>query len=442
MMFETLSEIEKYMNSFTNLEKKADYFTVKTYRLDRMQALMAKLGNPQKEYKCIHIAGSKGKGSTAAFLANALTGSGYKTGLYMSPHVTDFRERFTLSGTFIEDSILFRTADELTEALKDFRFSQVTGCEVPTTFELYTAYAFMLFKSCGCSYAVIETGLGGRLDATNILKPIASVITPIELEHTAILGDTIEKIATEKSKIIKPNTPAVVSLQKDEALKVFEKESEACGSPIFTLKDCLSSLETGWTGTAQKCVISFKKPFEETVYLNLSMPGEVQAYNCALALLTLKVLGLYEKGTTEKALEKTTLPGRAEIINWKRTLVVDGAHTVSSMRNILKTFRDLYPGKNGLCVFSCAHDKDHESMLKMIVKEFDQIVISRPGTFKKSEPEVLFSYLNSIKTEGKKTTLILEPKEVLNYILENTLENEPILVCGSFYLAGEIKGCL
>lgn len=438
-MFEKLSDIETYMNSFTNLEKKPDYFNVKTYRLDRMQALMERLENPQNSYKTIHIAGSKGKGSTAAFLANALSGCGEKTGLYMSPHVTDFRERFTLSGTFIEDSILLRCAEKLAQRLEDFSFSQVTGCEVPTTFELYTAYAFMLFKECGCSYAVIETGLGGRLDATNILHPIASVITPIELEHTAILGDTIEKIAIEKSKIIKSRTPAFISFQKEEALRVFEKESEDKKAPLYTMKDCIESLNTSWNGKEQKCIISLRKPEKETIELSLSMPGEVQAYNCALALLTLKTLGLYRKGLTERALEKTKIPGRAELINWKRSLVIDGAHTVKSMENILKTFRQIYPEKKGLCIFSCAHDKDYESMLDMIVKEFDRVVISRPGTFKKSEPEKLFAYLNSIKNENQKAVLILEPKDVLKYVLENTEVSDPVLICGSFYLAGEIK---
>ncbi|MCR5760640.1 MAG: bifunctional folylpolyglutamate synthase/dihydrofolate synthase [Sphaerochaetaceae bacterium] len=442
MVFKKLSDIESFMNSFTNLEKKTDQFNVRTYRLDRMKAFMDSLGNPQNSYKTIHVAGSKGKGSTAAFLANALTANGEKTGLFMSPHVTDFRERFTLSGAFIEDSILLKTADRLTESLKTFRFSEDLGYGTPTTFELYTAYAFMLFKECKCTYAVIETGLGGRLDATNILHPIASVLTPIELEHTAILGDTIEKIAVEKSKIIKKNTPAFTACQKDEAQKVFEEEARECNSTLYSLSSSVSSLKSRWEDGVQKCTMVFSKPYEDTVELKLAMPGEVQAYNCALALLTLKTLGLYKKGTTEKGLESTKLPGRAEIIKWKRTIMLDGAHTDRSMENILKTFREIYGKKKGLCIFGCAHDKDYRGMLDMIVKDFDKIVISRPGTFKKSDLNALFTYLESIKTENQVTALREEGREALKYVLENTDKNDPVLVCGSFYLAGEIKESL
>ena len=227
MAFESFDQAIQYMNSFMNLERHTDKYSEKTYRLDRVRRMLELLGNPQNSYKTIHVAGSKGKGSTAAFIANALQALGYKTGLYMSPHVSDYRERFTLCGTFIDDSDLIRTADELKEGIK--------SVEDPTTFELYTVFAFLLFKNIGCSWAVIETGMGGRLDATNVLLPQACVLTPIELEHTKILGDTIEKIATEKSKIIKPNTPVFVSLQKDEAMKVFKAEASSCNSNIYTL---------------------------------------------------------------------------------------------------------------------------------------------------------------------------------------------------------------
>lgn len=419
------------MNTFTNLEKKTDGFNVRTYRLDRMKAFMDMLGNPQEKYRTIHVAGSKGKGSTAAFIANALKKTGHKTGLYMSPHVTDFRERFTLSGEFIEDSILFETADYLSEKVKEFRFREELGYSTPTTFELYTAFAFLLFEKTGCEYAVIETGLGGRLDATNILHPVASVLTPVELEHTSILGDTIEKIAVEKSKIIKKNTPVFVSLQKKEALEVFRKEASDCGSEFHCLDEELREIKEN--------TLFFEN---YTATLNLSMPGRVQLENAALALMVLRHLGLYIYKVTEKALEETRLPGRSEMIEWKRPLMVDGAHTVRSMENILKTFRDIYPGRKGLCIFGCAHDKDYRSMLNMILENFDKVIISRPGTFKKSNVELLFEYLEENRKPGVFTALKVEAKDALDCALSNTEENEPILVCGSFYLAGEIKEAL
>lgn len=203
MDFKTFDQVICYMEHFTNLEKKTDRYNTRTYRLDRMQAIMKALGNPQDSYRSIHVAGSKGKGSTASYIASGLEAAGFVTGLYMSPHVSDYRERFTLCGRFVSDDILVSTGNILAKGLEDFHFNDSMGETQPTTFELYTAFAFLLFKQIGCQWAVIETGLGGRLDATNIIQPEASVLTPIELEHTDILGDTIAKIATEKSKIIK-----------------------------------------------------------------------------------------------------------------------------------------------------------------------------------------------------------------------------------------------
>ena len=218
MEFRTFEQVTAYMESFMNLERRTDRYSNRTYRLDRMQALMEHLGNPQNSYRTIHVAGSKGKGSTASYIAAGLKAAGFVTGLYMSPHVSDYRERFTLAGSFVPDDKLIAAGNELARSLQDFRFHDDIGDTDPTTFELYTAFAFLLFRNLGCTWAVIETGLGGRLDATNIIQSDASVITPIELEHTEILGGTIALIATEKSKIIKQNRPSFSAFQNEDAL--------------------------------------------------------------------------------------------------------------------------------------------------------------------------------------------------------------------------------
>ena len=199
MQISSFEDVIRFTEQFTNLEKQTSHYTTRTYRLDRMHDLLAHLGNPERAFKKIHLAGSKGKGSTASYLASALTSMGYKTGLYLSPHLVDYRERFTLSGTFFDDSLLVSTGQELADSIEGFTFRDEWGETNPTTFELFTAYAYLLFKNSGCSWAIIETGLGGRLDATNTIIPEASVLCPIELEHTKILGSTIREIATEKS---------------------------------------------------------------------------------------------------------------------------------------------------------------------------------------------------------------------------------------------------
>ena len=432
MEFRTFEQVIAYMESFTNLEKRTDKYNNRNYRLDRMQALMEYLGNPQNCYRTIHVAGSKGKGSTASYIASGLKALGFVTGLYMSPHVSDYRERFTLSGCFVDDKDLISTGNELAASLKDFRFHDDIGDSAPTTFELYTAFAFLLFKNLGCQWAVIETGLGGRLDATNIIKSDASVLTPIELEHTEILGGTIGLIATEKSKIIKQNRPSFCAFQNDEALEVFKAEAKSKNSEFHYLGDYVRSVTDSH--------VAFLDGYETD--LNLAMPGLVMVQNCALALLVLRTLGLYRAGITEKALCANSLPGRMELVRWQRPLYLDGAHTQNSMDALIKTFRKLYPGRNGICIFGAVAGKNHRAMAEGILGAFDTVVVSRPGTYKKNDPQALYELLLSMKEPGQTVVLKEDSKDALSYCLEHTSENEPVLAAGSFYLAGAIKEAL
>lgn len=432
MEFKTFDQVICYMEHFTNLEKKTDRYNTRTYRLDRMQAIMKALGNPQDSYRSIHVAGSKGKGSTASYIASGLEAAGFVTGLYMSPHVSDYRERFTLCGRFVSDDILVSTGNILAKGLEDFHFNDSMGETQPTTFELYTAFAFLLFKRIGCQWAVIETGLGGRLDATNIIQPEASVLTPIELEHTDILGDTIAKIATEKSKIIKKDRPSFSAFQVSDALEVFRKEALEKNSDFHYLGDEVSEVTERH--------IRFRNGY--STELNLAMPGLVQAQNCALALLVLRTLGLYREGATEKALEKNALPGRMERINWKRTLYLDGAHTQNSMGHLLETFRSMYPGRSGICIFGAVAGKNHDAMCDEVLQAFDHVVVCRPGTFKKSDPKALYELLVSKKHPDQKAVLVEDASEALAYCLNNTEASEPVLAAGSFYLVGVIKEAL
>jgi dihydrofolate synthase / folylpolyglutamate synthase len=456
MDFTSFDQIINYMEHFTNLERKTNLYSVRTYRLDRMQAIMQVLGNPQNSYKTIHVAGSKGKGSTASFIACGLKAAGFKVGLYLSPHVSDYRERFTLCGQFVDDQTLICTGNKLYHLLEGFKFCPEYGANLgenePTTFELYTAFAFLLFKELGCNWAVIETGLGGRLDATNILHPQASVLTPIELEHTEILGDTLTKIAIEKSKIIKPGVPAFTSFQEPDVLDVFRKEAQACGSELFELGKEFKYTESACSNDIQTAEIAFKDGFKTR--LELKMVGYVQAENCALALLVLRELRLYVKGKTEKAFNENRLPGRLEKVDWKRPLYLDGAHTENSMKNLLETFRALYPQPRksydedikakGVCIFGSVKGKNHSAMCDEILASFDKIIVCRPGTFKKSDPEALYKMLlDKVSAnkdwKDKQIYLRVQAKEALELAVELTTEKEPILACGSFYLAGVIK---
>lgn len=441
MNFSSFNEVVTYLDSFSYKDKSKAPGTLRGYRLERMHALLRHLGNPERRYKTIHLAGSKGKGSTASFIASALSANGEITGLYLSPHLVDYRERFTLAGVFFPDEDLICVAEELSQKLEDFHYDGDYGYASPSTFELYTAYAYMLFAHAGCTWAVIETGLGGRLDATNTIDSVAEVLLPIELEHTAILGSTIPLIATEKAKIIKKNSIALISYQRPEARSVFEKECEEVGAEAFFLDKEVKTLETHTTIAGEIVHIVFSSGKEE--HLCLAMRGEVQAQNAALALLTSMKLGFYREGVTEKAIENTTLPGRFEIQKYQgKTLVFDVAHTKESMMHTINSFAALFPQREkNCCIYASIEGKDSTHMLTSILSVFDTVVISRPGTFKKSDIGALYAEACSIAPQ---TTIILEEdaKSALLTGLSHTASDGTLLITGSFYLASDIKGAL
>ena len=439
MQFTRFDEVIAYMESFTNLEKQTTHYTTRVYRLDRMHALLDHIGHPERSYKKIHLAGSKGKGSTASYIASGLTALGFKTGLYLSPHLSDYRERFTLSGTFFSDQLLTQTGNQLKDLLGDFHFSDQWGETEPTTFELYTAYAFLLFALVGCQWAVIETGLGGRLDATNTIIPEASVLCPIELEHTKILGNTIAEIAGEKSKIIKHGIPCFIGFEESEAMEVFLQEAKTQNSPVYLLEDELKNYKDATTSDGEQVEYQWKGG--KTEHFRLSMLGKVQAQNCALALLVLRTLGLYNP-QTNGFLEKNTLPGRFQKLSDKPDLYLDGAHTAHSLKALLESFASLYPTANNTIIYGALEDKDHDHMEKLVLQYFHTIIISQPGTYKKSDIASIEKTLRALVENAKEQYnihLIENNTQALQKAWEITPPHSAILVCGSFYLAGGVK---
>jgi dihydrofolate synthase/folylpolyglutamate synthase len=441
MELKCFADVVAYLEGFLNLEKKTQHYTTREYRLDRMIALLDHVGNPQESFQSIHLAGSKGKGSTASFIASGLTAMGYKTGLYMSPHLVDYRERFTISGTFFSDEALVRAGNLLKTSVGDFSFSDEWGETTPTTFELLTTYAYLLFKEEKCEWAVVETGLGGRLDATNTLQSSASVLCPIELEHTRILGSTIGEIASEKAKIIKAGQPVFIGLVPEEAKEVFLKECRKQRAKPFLLEELLAGYETRTTLEGERVTLAWSDGTEDR--LLLSMKGSIQAQNVALALLTLRTLGLFG-GRTIHALEANTVPGRFQQV--APSLYIDGAHTPASLSALTRSFDELYPSKDAnVVIYGALEDKDHLHMAPIILQHFNKIIISRPGTFKKSDLQKLFSIFEALKAESRSTAsifLIEDNSQALEkaYMLKG--EDGAILVCGSFYLGGGIAEAL
>lgn len=422
----------RFLDSLANFEKGKTPANKRDFRLDRMHMLLERFGNPQEDFQTIHVAGTKGKGSTAAMMASVLKAAGYRTGLYTSPHVTSYLERFAVSGEAPKIGQLARLAEAVRRRFSEFR--NLPGGFEPTTFEILTLLAMMLFRESRCSHAVLEVGIGGRLDATNVVKPKASVLTPLDLEHTDLLGDSIQEIAREKGGIIKAGVPAFCGLQSREAKSVFRDIAEKQNAPIRFLDEELVSLNAslGWDGTAVS--LAMKGGREE--HFRLSLLGKFQAENAALAYLTLSGVdpditsAAYRRGFGE-----VSLPGRLEILQRDPPVILDGAHTPLAVERMLESYRVLCH-EPGVLIFGSVVGKRADLMVKLLAPHFHTVIVSTPGSFKESRPEEVHALFREAHD-----SVVLEknPSRALEKAMRTAGKAKPILVTGSFYMLSEIR---
>ncbi len=433
----TPEEVFSWTESFTNLEKGTLPFDKRNYRLDRMRRLLGLFDDPDAGLRIIHVAGTKGKGSTCALLASVLDAAGHRTGLYTSPHVTTPFERIAIAGEPPRPELLVRIGREVKAVIDSLPQGDMPGQFAPTTFELYTLLAFLYFREAGCEEAIIETGIGGRLDATNIVMSETSVITPLDLEHMEVLGDTIEKIAFEKAGIIKPGAPAFVGFQPPAAKQVLRDTAHARGSPITFLDEELESI--GTTLDAAGTTFRLHLRGEDPVEFRLSLLGEFQAENAALACLTLgRTRPEIPRDCYRDGLLAASLPGRMEVIGGNPPVVLDGAHTPLAVSRLLGSFDRIFPGEAVLLFGSVAGKRPRE-MASILARRFPKIVISTPGTFKESNPEQVFEIFRSLNPG---TVLEKMPEAALRRARQESGGTRPILVTGSFYMVAEIRRLL
>ncbi len=451
--------LDSYLN-FERLPKKNIFW------LDTIEFLCNRFNNPQNAYNSIHIAGSKGKGSVSAFVSSILRETGFSCGLYTSPHIQTLIERITEAGTFFPEKVYDDAFREMVPRVESIIPEQLPNEREITWFELITLYSFLCFKHAGCDWAVFETGLGGRLDATNILNPKLCILTPIELEHTEFLGDTIPLIAAEKAGIIKKGTPVFVSRQKKDALDVFKKKADEMEAPLFYYDDFVRNVEwklptiaDGRCDTNCKmhvcidCGDFFARPLETDLHLI----GEVQAENAALAAAAVKYLiPDLSESVIEAGLSKAVLEGRFEVTKnplGTKKLILDGAHTGNSLTGTMDTFGRIFNSnlsEKSHLLFACASDKDIHALTKVILKKpclFKRICLTRPGEIKKSDLEALSAcfkeYMNENKISG--IDLYVEPdyKKAIKESLEKAGKDGAVLLAtGSFYLVSEVKAVL
>jgi dihydrofolate synthase/folylpolyglutamate synthase len=394
--------------------------------LENTVKFLEHLGNPQRFLKTIHIAGSNGKGSTSSFIASILQESGNKIGLYTSPHFVKFNERIVINGKQIDDEYIAGFVEEYENYIDEHQL---------TFFEVTTAIAFKYFREMKTDYCVIETGLGGRLDATNVLNPLAVVITTISLEHTNVLGNTIAQIASEKAAIIKNGTKAFAGILKKDAIDIVEQTCKETKSQLFQLKDFISNGED-----------SFNVLIDENLPIEMSPPlrGKYQKYNAALAALTISktfpsinkenyLLGILNVS------RNTGLQGRYEYFNKKPDIIFDSAHNPEGIENFLKEFSkesDLY--RNRVLLFGAMRDKAIGEMLKMLSGYFNQFIITGINYERAATLEEISQECDRLNINY---STIKEPGEfVLNF--KKRSKDECLVVLGSMYLIGEIKAAL
>lgn len=382
--------------------------------LERIEKLTDTLGNPQNDLKFIHIAGTNGKGSTCTMIAQILTAAGYKTGLYTSPFVVDFRERIQVNGNYIDKDSLA----QLTEKVKN------TGVQV-TEFEFITAVAFLYFKEQNCDFVVLETGLGGRFDATNVISsPIVSVITKIDYDHTAYLGETLTEIAGEKCGIIKKSPTVCYPLQETEAFNTIKDKSNQLILPNIERLKILKTTPFGNT-------FIYKDEEYET-----SLSGVHQVYNAITALETVSQLGIdIDSKAYKKGITKASIPARMEIISEKPLVVLDGAHNPDGA-TVLSSFMEQFSGKI-VAICGMMADKNCEGFLSRVLPFCKRVITVTVTENIRTETaenlaEIAKKYCSSVETATSYA-------EAIKLATLNPEENEPLFVFGSLYLAGGIR---
>ena len=341
------------------------------FNLDRMFALLNLLGNPQQDYPIIHVAGTKGKGSTSALCASALTAAGYKTGLYTSPHLLDYVERIQVDGRPISHELLIDLVEEIKPAVD--RIAKLT------TFEITTALAFLAFAKLGCTAAVFEVGLGGRLDATNVVTPRVSVITSLSMDHMAVLGNTLAKIAGEKAGIIKDGVPVVSAPQKDEALEVIMRVARSKGSRLTLVGKNLTfeSIDHSLDGQSLKIHAPNLQPSNLPTF-HLPLLGDHQRVNAATAYAALRASGLnVPDEAIQRGFAQVQWPARFEVARREPPVIFDSAHNDDSFARLRETLETYFPDKMVYLIFGASEDKNIPGMFREMKPRIRRLIVTR-----------------------------------------------------------------
>ena len=397
--------------------------------LETIQSILDGLGNPHKKYACIHVAGTNGKGSVAATLASILFESGYTVGLYTSPHLVRFNERICVNNDPISNAEVVRAY----RAVKRVHY----GDRSPTFFEFATAMALYAFSQHHVDWAVIETGMGGRYDATNVIQPAISIITNVSLEHRDYLGHTLAKIAREKAGIIKPETPVVSGVKQKQARTVVQRIARKQSAPLFMLGRDFKVRQNPSGG------FSYSGLENSWRHLQTPLLGRYQIQNAALALAASEVL-IKERAaisieSIKKGLAHTRWPGRLEIVCNHPLVILDGAHNLIAARNLAKYLAENLAGRRITLVIGILDDKPYRSMLNSLLPRCSRAIITRARTGRALAPEKLQTIATAFLADVR---IISDVTAAARHAIETAAPDDVVCIAGSLYVVGEAKEAL
>ena len=428
---QTYEDTLKYLDSLVNYEKTGpEDLKGKTFDLDKLRRVLEALGNPQLDYRPVHIAGTKGKGSISVFTSSILRASGCNVGLFTSPHLISPRERVSVNGEDI-------SREELASAVGYIRERLPAGCGDLTFFEMYTLVAMVHFRQRGADHAVFETGMGGRMDATNVLDEKVCGISPVSYDHTQVLGSSLEEIAREKAAIIKKGNFCVCAPQQEAVLDVIRSRCGETGASLSLVGEDITYSVKG--SDAAGSTFDLFTGNREYKSCRTVLPGAFQVTNCAVAAGICEEL-LKDRSDVEnfkKGIKEAFIPGRMEVLSRGPMIVIDGAQNAESARQLKYSVEQIFKYDKLILLLGLSRDKDVKGVCGELVSAADEVVITRAGVDRALSPELIKGYVR-----GRKTIITRDVKEALGTALRAAGKNDLILATGSFFVIGEIRDLL
>lgn len=396
--------------------------------------LLRRMGDPQNSFKSIHIAGTNGKGSITSMLTHILLSNGYKVGMFISPHLEEFTERIQVNLVQISREDVVRIVSIIRGHIEDM---VADGHDHPRWFEIITAIGFQYFAECGVDYAVVEAGLGGRMDSTNILTPQLSIITSISHDHISILGDNIEGIAFEKAGIIKPKTPVVMYPQRDEVSKVIRQVAYEQNAPIYEVSS--AQIETLCSNFGEQ-IFNFEYEDFRLEELTIHLSGKHQILNAATVVMSILALNDIGVNIPNQAiisgLASAKWPGRLERLGTNPDIIVDGAHNVASAKILATAIGDYYADRNLILVIGMLEDKEVDRILQILCPLAETVIVTHPDSDRAIPMDVLFQ---KARPYCKEIMTIANIEETIARATDLAGPSGVVVFSGSLYLVGEVR---